>query len=116
MVWCGISARGRVGLVFTSSRMNSEDCQDVLATHLLPFCRQNRRGRLLFQQDNPPIHISDSTKAWFQANNIGVLEWPPKSPDMNPVENLWGILVRKIYENGEQYSTVEDLKNSIEVV
>ena len=91
--------------------MDSEDYQDVLATHLLPFCKRNRCGRLLFQQDNAPIHILDSTKAWFQANNIGVLKWPPKSPDMNPVENLWGILVRKIYENGKQYSTVEELKN-----
>ncbi|XP_065675490.1 uncharacterized protein LOC136091710 [Hydra vulgaris] len=28
------------------------------------------------------------------------MEWPVCSPDFNLIENLWGILSRKIYENG----------------
>ena len=37
-----------------------------------------------------------------------------KKFDLNPMENLWGIMSRRIYGNGHQYSTVEDLKKSVQ--
>ncbi|CAK9801712.1 Transposable element Tc3 transposase [Anthophora plagiata] len=41
------------------------------------------------------------------------MPWPSKSPDLNPIENLWGILARKVYTNGKQYSNTMELKNGI---
>lgn len=35
------------------------------------------------------------------------------SPDLNAIENLWGILARKVYENGRQYFSVNELENAI---
>ena len=29
--------------------------------------------------------------------------WPPNSPDLNPMENLWTIVKRKVYPDGKQY-------------
>ena len=46
-------------------------------------------------------------------NNIETLNWPSRSPDLNIMENLWGILVRSVYENGRQFSSKEELKNAI---
>ena len=41
-------------------------------------------------------------------------EWPPKSPDLNPMENLWGILARDVYDNGKrQFDNLEELKFAI---
>ena len=31
--------------------------------------------------------------------------WPPASPDLNPIENLWSVVKRKLYEAGEQYNS-----------
>ena len=41
------------------------------------------------------------------------MDWPSRSPDLNPIENLWGILVRAVYADGRQFSTVAELKDAI---
>ena len=66
-----------------------------------------------FQQDNAKIHVSRSTKRWFEAQNIPLLDWPNRSPDLNPMENLWAILARRVYANNKQYETVQELKDAI---
>ena len=39
--------------------------------------------------------------------------WPPASPDVNPIENLWSIVKRKLYEAGKQYHSKNELKEAI---
>ena len=42
-----------------------------------------------------------------------VMEWPANSPDLNLMENLWGILCRTVYADGKQYNNVGELRTSI---
>ena len=44
----------------------------------------------IFQQDNAPSHTSKLLKNFFQENDIKLLPWPANSPDINPIENIWG--------------------------
>ncbi len=50
----------------------------------------------IFQQDLAPVHTAKSTKSWLNDHGVGVLDWPANTPDLIPIENLWGIVKRKM--------------------
>lgn len=113
MVWGAYSGFGKVALAFISHKMKSGDYQAVLEEHLKPYLGRFRSAKLTFQQDNAAIHASKSTKDWLAKSKIPVLAWPAISPDLNPMENVWGMMVRDVYDNGKQYTTVAELREAI---
>uniref|UniRef100_A0A9J8ARD7 Tc1-like transposase DDE domain-containing protein n=1 Tax=Cyprinus carpio carpio TaxID=630221 RepID=A0A9J8ARD7_CYPCA len=50
----------------------------------------------IFQQNLAPEHSAKATSTWFKDHGIPVLNWPANSPDLIPIENLWGIVKRKM--------------------
>ena len=49
-----------------------------------------------FLEDNDPKHTSREIKAWLHNNGVSCLDFPPYSPDLNPSENLWNDMARRL--------------------
>ncbi len=66
---------------------------------------------LIFQQDLAPAHTAKSTKSWLNDHGVGVLDWPANSPDLNPIENLWSIVKRKM--RNKRPKNADELKATV---
>lgn len=112
MVWGAISASGRCGLWMMpeGTTINGHVYLDVLKDKLLPF--MEIRGCTHFQHDGAPCHRTKTVASWLHQNNVQVLgPWPGNSPDLNPIENCWVHLKKKVAEKNP--TSLPDLKRII---
>ena len=97
MVWVMILPSGLVSHKIMERQTKSKDYINLLRMIAVPISQMNLGQEFWFQQDNAPIHRSKETKEFIISTNMKVLSWPPRSPDLNIVENLWKLLSGIVY-------------------
>lgn len=122
MVWAGIINDELVGpfRVEDGLKINSNTyCQFLEATLFQQWYRKKSaafKKTMIFMQDNAPSHASKYSTAWLASKGLRdekIMTWPPCSPDLNPIENLWALLKREIYSEGKQYTSLNSVWEAV---
>ena len=78
---------------FVPYRLNGKDYVRRCLSRITPHVRTR-----IFQHDNARPHIKGSVKAYLTRMKVAVLQWPPYSPDLSPIENVWPLFNRRVSE------------------
>ncbi len=103
MVWGCMSAAGTGEIQFIEGTMNANMYCDIL--------KQRLGRRAVFQHDNDPKDTSKTTTALLKKLRVKVMDWPSISPDLDPIEHLWGILKQKVEER--KVSNIHQLRDVV---
>lgn len=109
MVWAAFSWCQRSELVVIDGTMDANYYMRIMNEYLLPMLK----AESIYQQDNASPHVAHVTRSWFLFRGIKLLTWPARSPDLNPMENIWGLLVRRVYRNNTTYNSKMDLISAL---
>lgn len=112
MIWGGISLHTKTRVVVVNGRLNAQRYQnDILNPVAIPHVRQNRR--MTYMHDGAPCHTAASTRRLLNRNQIRVLPWCSKSPDLNPIEHIWDEVERRLRRRPNQPQTLQQLSQAL---
>ena len=74
MVWGAFASNSTLPIAVIDAKINAEKYQDMLGHNLLSNAPLVTPGGRIFQQDSASLHVSHSTKSWFEANEVRLLD------------------------------------------
>lgn len=95
--WAWMWANGPGELIRLDGRFRGEDYVRILEEVLLPSVRAvlPHPQPIILVHDRSPIHMCMEVREWLHDHpEVVPLDWPAKGCDMNPIKNLWAIMVR----------------------
>ncbi|GFV71237.1 transposable element Tc3 transposase [Trichonephila clavipes] len=115
LVWGGIMLGSRTDLhIFDAGSVNgTRYCNEIL----LPYVRLFRGAmglQFLFMDDNAPCHHTVATEQLLESEDIEHMDWPARSPDLNPIEHVWDFLGRRLAARTLPPVTIRELRLALQ--
>lgn len=98
--------------MFTGT-MNAIRLGQIFEAGLLPFIHEVFPDGHRLYQDNDPKHASHYISDFFEEHQVNWWVSPPESPDLNPIENIWGSM-KQYLRNHFKPRTLSELKVGIQ--
>lgn len=114
MVWAGICLGSRTDLhIFQQGGITLIRYRDeILEPVVRPFAGAVGDG-FIFMQDNARPHTARVSMNFLQEEGIHVMDWPARSPDLNPIEHCWDMLGRRVRARNQLPRSVADLRTAL---
>jgi transposase len=110
---------GPLVIIPKGGTMTAERYKEVLREHFIPFYKRMRRlygPEVVMQEDNAPWHKAKLVADFLQAQKVKTIRWPPQSPDLSPIENLWAQIKTRIGKIRHRTRTLSDLEAALHEV
>jgi hypothetical protein len=113
MVWGAIAHDYECPLHVFTENVDADLYIHMLALHFFPNVALAFPSGFYFIQDNAPPHRSFDTQCYLYHKKCTVVPWPPYSPDLNVIENMWSLLSAAVYREKQAYDTVRELEAAV---
>lgn len=98
MVWGTIHFEKKSSLVRVRGSITATGyCGNILRPVVIPFLESLPNP--VFQQDNARPHTARQTACLLNENDVRMLPWPGRSPDISPIEHVWDMTGRRLLRN-----------------
>lgn len=109
MYFCITFPNGLILLRELVGKQKGENYKILFNTVIVPAIRLNMGMSANLAQDNCSIHTSRNVRQCYDTNDINIIPWPSKSPDINIVENIWKAISDIVYD-GNQPKSIPELR------
>jgi len=122
MVSAGVcwGGKGRLHFVPDKTKINAGYYKQDLLPLLLEDSQHLLQQDFVFQQDGAPAHTAKQTQEWLAANTADFIskdEWPPNSPDLNPLDYcVWGMMLSAYQKHLPKPSNKAELKVVLQAI
>ena len=108
-----ITAAGVGSLTRVEGNITSEKYINELETNLLPVIYENFDDNSYISMEYNARPHTKGTQVYLQHKNIPKILWPPQSPDLNPIGNLWLRMKREIEKTRKTFRSVAEVMGTI---
>ena len=114
MVWAGISAQGKTDLhVIDNGTLTAlRYVNEILDVYVRPYAGAVGENFILMD-DNARAHRARITDQYLEQATIVRMEWPARSPDLNPIEHAWDMLQTAVSSRRVQPASVQELRQAL---